>query len=185
MEKTYNARLFFKGEGSFTFTLPGKGEVTIYNGKDIYVKGLSISTVEYLRELRPLLLDHKLNANSAGCYSVIDLTNIYVPKRPFIRAIDNSGAKSLAELKSELIKPEDLNSSNEMNNLVDNLVTDMQNNKTTDTENTENTEDNKSDEKLKDTENTEDNKSDEKLKDTKKNKLVPHLSSRGKGRSRR
>ena len=37
MESLYNAKLTFNGEGNFTFTLPGYGDLTIYEGKDIYV----------------------------------------------------------------------------------------------------------------------------------------------------
>ena len=68
MENLYNARLTFKGEGNFTFTLPNYGDLTIYEGRDIYVKGLTTNGVEALRQLRPLLLDHKLNAKPDGCY---------------------------------------------------------------------------------------------------------------------
>lgn len=102
---TYNAKVSFKGEGSFDFTLPNYGEVKIYAGKDLYVKGLTQQGVEALRELRPLLLEHKLNAKPDGCYKVIDL-EIH---KPFevqsrmeynYRPVQNNA--TIADLKSEL-----------------------------------------------------------------------------------
>lgn len=104
MSNTYNAKLSFKGEGNFSFTLPGYGELTIYSGKDIYVKGLTVNGVEALRQLRPLLLDHQLNAKPDGCYKVLDLTNYTnKPVQTFERAYKEP-AKSVADLKAELIK---------------------------------------------------------------------------------
>ena len=70
---TYNAKVSFKGEGSFDFILPNYGEVQIFAGRDIYIKGLTQEGVEALRGLRPLLLEHKLNAKPDGCYKVIEL----------------------------------------------------------------------------------------------------------------
>lgn len=107
MENLYNAVLTFKGEGSFTFALPKYGELTIYRGRDIYVKGLTVSAVESLRQLRPLMLEHKLNAKSDGCYKVIDLTSMSAPIQPFQRAYQPKATEpSVADLKSQLIKSE-------------------------------------------------------------------------------
>ena len=103
MESLYNAKLTFNGEGNFTFTLPGYGDLTIYEGKDIYVKGLTVSGVEALRQLRPLLLEHKLNAKPDGCYKVIDLVHTKQPIKQFERAY-NEPVKSVADMKKELIK---------------------------------------------------------------------------------
>lgn len=103
MENLYNAKLTFKGEGNFTFTLPGYGDLTIYAGKDIYVKGLTVNGVEALRQLRPLLLEHKLNAKPDGCYKVIDLAYSKQPARQFQRAYKEP-VKSVAEMKKELVK---------------------------------------------------------------------------------
>ena len=103
MENLYNAKLTFKGEGNFTFTLPGYGDLTIYAGKDIYVKGLTVNGVEALRQLRPLLLEHKLNAKPDGCYKVIDLAYSKQPTRQFQRAYKEP-VKSVAEMKKELVK---------------------------------------------------------------------------------
>lgn len=106
MENTYNAKLIFKGEGSFTFTLPNYGDLTIYNGRDIYVKGLSVNGVETLRQLRALMLDHILNAKPDGCYKVIDLQeNVKPTLSKFERAYKEPKA-SISDLKAELIKSE-------------------------------------------------------------------------------
>lgn len=102
---TYNAKVSFKGEGSFTFTLPVHGEVQINAGRDIYIKGLTQSGVEALRQLRPLLLDHKLNAKPDGCYKVIDLQESIAPVQPRMdynyRPIQSNA--TVADLKSELV----------------------------------------------------------------------------------
>ena len=101
MENTYNVRISFKGEGNFQFTLPGYGELTIYSGRDVFVKDLSVSGVETLRQLRPLMLEHKLNAKPDGCYRVIDLSKT---NRPVFIAPKVEEAKSVAQLKAEMIK---------------------------------------------------------------------------------
>ena len=103
MENLYNAKLTFKGEGNFTFTLPNYGDLTIYEGKDIYVKGLTVNGVEALRQLRPLLLEHKLNAKPDGCYKVIDLSRAKQPIQQFERAYKEP-VKSVADMKKELVK---------------------------------------------------------------------------------
>ena len=105
MNNLYNAKICFKGEGNFTFTLPNYGELTVYNGKDIYIKGLTVSAVELLRQLRPLLLEHTLNAKPDGCYRVIDLTrNDNITKIIQPGYIEKNPIKSVADLKSDLIK---------------------------------------------------------------------------------
>lgn len=105
MENLYNAVVSFKGDNGFTFYLPKYGELTIYNGKNIFIKGLTTSGVETLRELRPLLLEHKLNGKPDGCYKVIDLTQIsdgITPKK----VEKPEPVKSVADLKAEMIKTE-------------------------------------------------------------------------------
>ena len=103
MENLYNAKLTFKGDGNFTFTLPNYGDLTIYEGKDVYVKGLTTNGVEALRQLRPLLLEHKLNAKPDGCYKVIDLAMSKQPIKQFERAYKEP-VKSVADMKKELVK---------------------------------------------------------------------------------
>lgn len=103
---TYNAKISFKGEGGFTFTLPNYGELTVFNGNDVFVSGLSTSAVESLRALRPLLLEHQLNAKPDGCFKVINLDDVKPSKdSSFIRAYKEPiKTQSLEDLKSELIK---------------------------------------------------------------------------------
>ena len=107
MENLYNAVLSYKGEGGFTFSLPKYGELTIYAGRDIFVKGLSIAGVEAIRQLRPLLLEHKLNGKPDGCYRVIDLTTLNHGIMPRIQPRYGEPVmpiKSVADLKAEMIK---------------------------------------------------------------------------------
>lgn len=106
MSNLYNAKVSFKGEGSFTFTMPYYGEVTIYAGKDIYMKNLTQQGVETLRSLRPVLLDHQLNAKSDGCYTYIDFneTNNIIPSKMKMNYREVVSNKSVAEMKAEMIK---------------------------------------------------------------------------------
>lgn len=104
MEKLYNARLSYKGEGNFTFTLSKYGELTIYAGKDIFVKGMSTNMVETLRQLRALKLEHQLNAKPDGCYRVIDLEGKpekVALSKPVMTKVQET---SLSSLKANLIK---------------------------------------------------------------------------------
>lgn len=103
MENTYNVKICFKGEGSFTFTLPKYGELTVYPHQNIFIRGLNIPGVELLRQLRPLMLEHQLNAKPDGCYKVIDLTRVQSPINKFERAIDTKTLEtSLADLKAAM-----------------------------------------------------------------------------------
>jgi len=105
MENLYNAKVSFKGDGSLNFTLPGYGELVVYAGRDIYIKGLNVTAVELLRQLRPLMLEHQLNAKPDGCYRVIDLTTLKPNiRQPFERAYKEPAPQSVADLKASLIK---------------------------------------------------------------------------------
>ncbi len=105
MENLYNAKVSFKGDGSFSFTLPGYGELAVYAGRDIFIKGLTVQAVELLRQLRPLMLEHQLNAKPDGCYRVIDLTTLKVVNKPnFERAYKEPAPQTVADLKASLIK---------------------------------------------------------------------------------
>ena len=103
MEKFYNVKISFKGERDFNFVLPGYGELTVYAGRDVYVKNLSVSGVEALRQLRPLLLDHQLNAKADGCYRVIDLSNVNSVSNQ-VKQVATPVVKSVSELKNDMIK---------------------------------------------------------------------------------
>lgn len=102
----YNAKVSFKGEGSFNFTMPYYGEVVIYAGKDIYMKNLTQQGVETLRTLRPMLLEHQLNAKPDGCFTYIDFneTNNIIPTKMQLNYRDVVSNKSLAEMKAEMIR---------------------------------------------------------------------------------
>lgn len=106
MQNLYNAKVSFKGEGSFTFTMPYYGEVTIYPRKDIYMKNLTQQGVETLRTLRPMLLDHKLNAKPDGCYTYIDFNESIqnIPTRMSQNYNVPQQTKTVAQMKSEMIK---------------------------------------------------------------------------------
>lgn len=107
MQNLYNAKVSFKGEGSFTFTMPYYGEVTIYAGKDIYMKNLTQQGVEALRALRPVMLDHQLNAKPDGCFTYIDFneTNNVIPTKMQLNYRPVVSEKSVAQMKAEMIKP--------------------------------------------------------------------------------
>lgn len=119
MEKFYNVKISFKGERDFNFVLPGYGELTVYAGRDVYVKNLSVSGVEALRQLRPLLLDHQLNAKPDGCYRVIDLSNINSVSNQ-VKQVATPVVKSVSELKNDMIKNVGPLDPNEGKEFVDN-----------------------------------------------------------------
>ena len=119
MEKFYNVKISFKGERDFNFVLPGYGELTVYAGRDVYVKNLSVSGVEALRQLRPLLLDHQLNAKPDGCYRVIDLSNINIVSNQ-VKQVATPVVKSVSELKNDMIKNVGPLDPNEGKEVVDN-----------------------------------------------------------------
>ena len=107
MQNLYNAKVSFKGEGSFTFVMPYYGEVTIYAGRDIYMKNLTQQGVEALRALRPVMLDHQLNAKPDGCYTYIDFNEVQtqVPQKMNLNYRQVEQPKSVAQMKAEMIKP--------------------------------------------------------------------------------
>lgn len=119
MEKFYNVKISFKGERDFNFVLPGYGELTVYAGRDVYVKNLSVSGVEALRQLRPLLLDHQLNAKPDGCYRVIDLSNVNSVSNQ-VKQVATPVVKSVSELKNDMIKNVGPLDPNEGKEVVDN-----------------------------------------------------------------
>ena len=119
MEKFYNVKISFKGERDFNFVLPGYGELTVYAGRDVYVTNLSVSGVEALRQLRPLLLDHQLNAKTDGCYRVIDLSNVNSVSNQ-VKQVATPVVKSVSELKNDMIKTVGPLDPNEGKEIVDN-----------------------------------------------------------------
>lgn len=104
MENTFNVRLSFKGEGDLTFTLPIVGQVTIWAGRDIYLKGATQRIVEVLRQYRSMQLEHKLNGDATGCYRVIEVGTIdRIPKNAY-RPVAAPKMEHIAALKAEMMK---------------------------------------------------------------------------------
>lgn len=104
MENTFNVRLSFKGEGDLTFTLPIIGQVTIWAGRDIYLKGATQRIVEVLRQYRSMQLEHKLNGDATGCYRVIEVGTIdRIPKNAY-RPVAAPKTEHIAALKAEMMK---------------------------------------------------------------------------------
>lgn len=104
MENTFNVRLSFKGEGDLTFTLPIVGQITIWAGRDIYLKGATQRIVEILRQYRSMQLEHKLNGDATGCYRVIEVGTIdRIPKNAY-RPVAAPKTEHIAALKAEMMK---------------------------------------------------------------------------------
>lgn len=104
MENTFNVRLSFKGEGDLTFTLPIIGQITIWAGRDIYLKGATQRIVEILRQYRSMQLEHKLNGDATGCYRVIEVGTIdRIPKNAY-RPVAAPKTEHIAALKAEMMK---------------------------------------------------------------------------------
>lgn len=82
----FNAMLYFNGEGSLTFVLQKVGEITIYQGKPLYLKNLDVMQVETLRSLRSLKLLHILNAKPDGAFKIYDCSVSKVDQYAKLRA---------------------------------------------------------------------------------------------------
>lgn len=72
-EKLYNVRVSYGGEGTFSFTIRGLGEVTIQTSRDIYLKNTDVETIEGLRQLKPLRVNITINGKPEGCFKTYDL----------------------------------------------------------------------------------------------------------------
>lgn len=112
MSNKFNARLSFMGDGELTLVLPLIGELTIWSGRDVYIKGANQDIIEYLRQCRSMKLEHKLNGDAKGCAKVIDVNEFVNSTNSMFRAtmIEREQAKrqqSIAELKAQMIKPDD------------------------------------------------------------------------------
>lgn len=109
MNNKFNARLSFKGEGDLQFTLPIIGEITIWAGRDIYIKGATQEMIEYLRQYRSIRLDHKLNGDIKGCAKIIEVEDYINSNQSMFRATMMEKAQrvqksSVSDLKSQMIK---------------------------------------------------------------------------------
>lgn len=107
MSNKFNVRLSFKGEGDLTFQLPIVGEVTIWAGRDIFLVGATTEIVETLRQYRSMKLEHKLNADSKGCYKVIEVDNIDRIPYGLYRPVAVPKAENISDLKKTLIHSND------------------------------------------------------------------------------
>lgn len=107
MSNKFNVRLSFKGEGDLTFQLPIIGEVTIWAGRDIFLVGATTEIVETLRQYRSMKLEHKLNADSKGCYKVIEVDNIDRIPYGLYRPVAVPKAENISDLKKTLIRSND------------------------------------------------------------------------------
>lgn len=112
MSNKFNARLSFMGDGELTLVLPLIGELTIWSGRDVYIKGANQDIIEYLRQCRSMKLEHKLNGDAKGCAKVIDVNEFVNSTNSMFRAtmIEREQAKrqqSIAELKAQMIKSDD------------------------------------------------------------------------------
>lgn len=74
--KFYNVRVSYRGEGVFTFTVRGIGEVQIQAGRDLYIVDADVQTIEGLRQLKPVMVDIKIGAKSDGCYKTYDMNRL-------------------------------------------------------------------------------------------------------------
>lgn len=107
MSNKFNVRLSFKGEGDLTFQLPIVGEVTIWAGRDIFLVGATTEIVETLRQYRSMKLEHRLNADSKGCYKVIEVDNIDRIPYGLYRPVAVPKAENISDLKKTLIRSND------------------------------------------------------------------------------
>lgn len=105
---TFNARLSFKGEGELTVTLPVIGQISIWNGRDIYLRGATTEIIETLRQYRSMQLEHTLNGEIRGCYRIIEVGAIdKIPQNAF-RPVAAPRTEHIASLKAQMLKANEL-----------------------------------------------------------------------------
>lgn len=103
--KFYNVRVSYRGEGVFTFTVRGIGEVQIQAGRDLYIVDADVQTIEGLRQLKPVMVDIKIGAKSDGCYKTYDMNRI----RPRVEQTSRMNYSGYAKTV-EAVSSEDLSS---------------------------------------------------------------------------
>ena len=103
--KFYNVRVSYRGEGVFTFTVRGIGEVQIQAGRDLYIVDADVQTIEGLRQLKPAMVDIKIGAKSDGCYKTYDMNRI----RPRVEQTSRMNYSGYAKTV-EAVSSEDLSS---------------------------------------------------------------------------
>ena len=72
---SYNAMIYFTGEGYINVFLPKVGETVIYAGRPVYLKNMSFDVLNSIRSLRPLRIDLKITNSSKGAYQTIDFSS--------------------------------------------------------------------------------------------------------------
>lgn len=123
----YNIRISFKGEDSLKFVLGVVGEIIIYAGRDIYVKGVSANLIENLRSLKQLGLEIVIGGKADGCYKTYDMTK-YVPRtlRPEVPVQDKVSTADVKDIISQTSAEvsEDIDDEeDEVENLEDYVIT--------------------------------------------------------------
>ena len=103
--KFYNVRVSYRGEGVFTFTVRGIGEVQIQAGRDLYIVDADVQTIEGLRQLKPVMMDIKIGAKSDGCYKTYDMNRL----RPRVEQTSRMNYSGYAKTV-EAVSSEDLSS---------------------------------------------------------------------------
>lgn len=107
MSSKFNARVSFMGEGDVSFVLPKIGEITVWSGRDVFIKNATQDIIETLRQYRAIKVEHKLNGDVKGCYKVIDVDDANtIPRNPYM-PISAPKVESVASLKAQLIKNND------------------------------------------------------------------------------
>lgn len=103
MEKNYNVRVSYAGEGTFSFTVRGIGEVQIQGGRDLFIKDADVLLIEGLRQLKPALVNIQIGGKSEGCYKTYDMTKL----RPHVEPVSRMNYSGYAH-NIETVSNEDL-----------------------------------------------------------------------------
>lgn len=131
--KFYNVRVSYRGEGVFTFTVRGIGEVQIQAGRDLYIVDADVQTIEGLRQLKPVMVDIKIGAKSDGCYKTYDMNRLrprveqtsrmnysgYVKTVEAVSSEDLSSIKKAGQSGPIVLDEDTTNNTEELNETVD------------------------------------------------------------------
>lgn len=131
--KFYNVRVSYRGEGVFTFTVRGIGEVQIQAGRDLYIVDADVQTIEGLRQLKPVMVDIKIGAKSDGCYKTYDMNRLrprveqtsrmnysgYVKTVEAVSSEDLSNIKKAGQNGPIVLDEDTTNTTEELNETVD------------------------------------------------------------------
>lgn len=101
MEKNYNVRVSYAGEGTFSFTVRGIGEVQIQAGRDLFIKDADVLLIEGLRQLKPALVNIQIGGKSEGCYKTYDMTKLRPHVEPVSRMNYSGYARNIETVSNE------------------------------------------------------------------------------------